>query len=85
MHERNTDHEMWIRRLPEEAIEARTFVPFGNKEIKAPKTFATILRQSKKSKEQFYRVLRGQTGLAHKLQATARYASLFRVKLLSLA
>lgn len=57
--ERSAKHETWVRHDPTGGVEARTFVSHGNKEIKAPKTFKTILRQSKKSKEEFYRVLRG--------------------------
>ena len=56
---RSGKHETWIRRDSTGGVEARTFVPHGNKEIKAPKTFASILRQSKKSEEEFYEVLRG--------------------------
>jgi hypothetical protein len=57
--ERSSKHETWIRRNAAGIVDARTFVPHGNKEIKAPKTFRSILRQSKKSEEEFYRVLRG--------------------------
>jgi predicted RNA binding protein YcfA (HicA-like mRNA interferase family) len=57
--ERSAKHETWIRRDTTGAVEARTFVSHGNGEIKVPKTFKSILRQSKKSEEEFYRVLRG--------------------------
>jgi predicted RNA binding protein YcfA (HicA-like mRNA interferase family) len=57
--ERSAKHETWIRRDERGRVEARTFVSHGNKEIKVPKTLRDILRQSKKTEEEFYRVLRG--------------------------
>lgn len=59
--ERSAKHETWIRRDSTGGVEARTFVSHGNKEIKVPKTFRDILRQSKKSEEEFYRVLKGRS------------------------
>ncbi len=56
--ERIAKHETWIRRDANGGVEARTFVSHGNKEIKVPKTFRDILRQSKKTEEEFHRVLR---------------------------
>ncbi len=58
--ERSGKHETWIRRDSTGSVEARTFVSHGNKEIKVPKTFRDILRQSKKSEEEFYRVLKSR-------------------------
>jgi predicted RNA binding protein YcfA (HicA-like mRNA interferase family) len=55
---RSKKHETWARYDSNGAIEARTQVPHGNKEIRAQKTFKSILRQSKKTEEVFYRVLR---------------------------
>jgi predicted RNA binding protein YcfA (HicA-like mRNA interferase family) len=51
---RSKKHETWARYDSNGAIEARTQVPHGNKEIKARKTFNSILRQCKKSEEEFY-------------------------------
>lgn len=59
-HERDTDHEIWVLRDANGVWQARTMVSFGNKEIKSERLFHTILRQSKKTRDEFYRVLRGR-------------------------
>ncbi len=60
--ERSAKHETWIRRDENTGgVEAKTTVSHGNKEIKVPKTFRDILRQSKKTEEEFYRVLKGRS------------------------
>ncbi len=59
--ERSKKHETWIRRDSTGVVEARTSVSHGNKEIKVPKTFKDILRQSKKTEEDFYRALKGRS------------------------
>jgi len=58
VHERGKKDEIWIRRTPTGAVEAKTKLSMGNKEIHSAQLFSDILRQSKKDREEFSRVLR---------------------------
>jgi hypothetical protein len=59
-HERGKKDQIWIRRSPSGGVEAKTKLSEGNKEIKSPSLFADILRQSKKTRDEFYKVLKNQ-------------------------
>ncbi len=57
--ERQKKDQIWIRRDSNGHVEARTATSHGNKEIRTERLFNDVLRQAKKSKEEFYRVLNG--------------------------
>lgn len=57
--EREKKDQIWIRRDQSGAVEAKTKTSHGNKEIRTERLFGDILRQSKKSREEFYEVLNG--------------------------
>jgi hypothetical protein len=57
-HERGKKDQIWIRRSASGGVEAKTKLSEGNKEIRSPSLFADILRQSKKTREEFFEVLR---------------------------
>jgi hypothetical protein len=58
VHERGEEDEIWIRRNAAGGVEAKTKLSKGNKEIRSPSLFADILRQSKKTRQEFFEVLR---------------------------
>jgi hypothetical protein len=57
-HERGKKDQIWIRRSPSGGVEAKTKLSEGNKEIRSPSLFAHMLRQMKKTREEFVEVLR---------------------------
>ncbi len=57
--EREKKDQIWIRRNSNGGVEAKTATSHGNKQIRTDRLFNDILRQSKKTKEEFYRILKG--------------------------
>jgi predicted RNA binding protein YcfA (HicA-like mRNA interferase family) len=50
---RSRKHEIWVRRNAEGAVEAKTVISHGNAEIRSRSLFLSILRQSKKTEDEF--------------------------------
>lgn len=53
------NHEIWVRKDEGGAVVNRVPVSHGNAEIRTKRLFRDMLRQSGKSEEHFYEVLRG--------------------------
>jgi predicted RNA binding protein YcfA (HicA-like mRNA interferase family) len=57
---RKAKHEVWLRRSETGAVEAKTVLPHGNAEIRTRGLLRSILRQAKKTEDEFERLLRGR-------------------------
>ena len=55
---RKRKHEIWVRRDAHGNLEAKVIVSRGNAEIRTRGLFTAILRQAKKSEDEFYKALR---------------------------
>jgi predicted RNA binding protein YcfA (HicA-like mRNA interferase family) len=53
---RKRKHEIWLRRDEAGTVVARTVLSHGNAEVRTASLFAAILRQAKKTKEEFDRL-----------------------------